>query len=478
VVAVTGTIASDGLTTSTAFAILAASIGVLLAALVHIPFTDGRVSDKLYVIGGVVFFSIAIALSGGLNSAFVIMPIASIFLAAMAGGVGAAAPIAVLSIAGVLLSTWFQEGTTDIEAFIRVPAIYAITAIAFSEVKRALTTETERADDLVMATRAAEGRTERLEATHDLLEDLLKVATSPDVNAVATAQEALRNIGVIVPSAQSTIVAIGGVNLARRGIVRDDEASDVIAIQRTGIELAYLSLWLDDTQLTPSQREAIRTSVTSVGLALENDAMVQRLAGLTIQRERVRLARELHDDIAPSIASVGLAVDMVLMADNLTPDQHRTLDATRTTVTRLVDRIRGRVQDLRADRSTSIVEMAHSLVAEVDAEGPTVVVDLDERTPPRPAIAAEIRAILTEAFRNALHHADATIITIGGRIDKESGTITVSDNGRGFDQSDPSTNRFGLLGMQERAALIGATLVADTSPDSGTTISLSWEERS
>jgi signal transduction histidine kinase len=477
-VAVAGTIASDGLTTATAFAILSASVGVLLAALVHIPFTDGRISDKLYVIGGVVTFSIAIALSGGLDSAFVIMPIASIFLAAMAGGVGSAVPIAVLSVAGVLLSTWVGDSTTNIEAIIRIPAIYAITAIAFSEVKRALTSETERADDLVTATRAAEGRTERLEATHELLEDLLKVATSPDVNAVATAQEALRNIGVIVPSAPSTIVAIGGVNLARRGVVRDDEASDVIAIARTGIELAYLSMWLDGAQLTPSQREAIRSSVASVGLALENDAMVQRLAGLTIQRERVRLARELHDDIAPSIASVGLALDMVLMADNLTADQHRTLDATRSNVTRLVDRIRGRVQDLRADRSTSIVEMAHSLVAEVDAEGPTVVVDLDERTPPRPAIAAEVGAILTEAFRNALHHADATIITIGGRIDKDSGTITVADNGRGFDRTDPSVDRFGFVGMEERTALIGATLTAESSEGSGTSVSLTWEERS
>ncbi len=167
---------------------------------------------------------------------------------------------------------------------------------------------------------------------------------------------------------------------------------------------------------------AIESSVIPVALALENDRMVQQLAGLTIQRERVRLARELHDDIAPTIASVGLALDMVLGGGDLDASQQRTLEATRSTVTRLVDRIRDRVQDFRADRTISIVELAHSLVAEVDAEGPTVVVDLDERTPPRPAIAIEVGALIAEAFRNAMRHAQPTMITISGRIDESSGS--------------------------------------------------------
>ncbi|MGI9666032.1 MAG: sensor histidine kinase, partial [Acidimicrobiia bacterium] len=282
---------------------------------------------------------------------------------------------------------------------------------------------------------------------------------------------------VIVPEAPARIVTVQGVNLAFRGQVPDVEAIHTVPIERGDTRLATLEIWGDTAQFTPSQLSAIESTIAPVGLALDNDAMVQRLAGITIQRERVRLARELHDDVAPSIASVGLALDMVLMTDEVGTDQRRTLEATRSNVTRLVDRIRARVQDLRADRSVSIVEMVHGLVAEVDADGPTVVLELDERTPPRPAIAIEVASLLTEAFRNAITHANPTVITIGGRIDETSGHVLIQDNGTGFEVSNTQDGRYGLLGMQERAALIGATLDVASSPGDGTTVTLDWTER-
>jgi signal transduction histidine kinase len=476
VVAVAGTMATEGLTTATASATLVTAIGVLIAVTVEIPFPRGSQRAIVSIFAAVGLFCVAVGLTGGLTSSFVVMPLASIFLAAIGGGVRAAAPVTIVAVAGVLIAAWAAGDDGTIDAIIRIPAIYTITGIAFSEVQRALTSESERADDLLLATETSRTRRERLEETHDLLEDLLAVATTPDMNAVATAQDALRDIGLVLPSAPTRIVGIGNVNLARRGETPDAAPSDHIAIERADVELARLDLWLDDGALAPSQRAAIESSVIPVALALENDRMVQQLAGLTIQRERVRLARELHDDIAPTIASVGLALDMVLGGGDLDASQQRTLEATRSTVTRLVDRIRDRVQDFRADRTISIVELAHSLVAEVDAEGPTVVVDLDERTPPRPAIAIEVGALIAEAFRNAMRHAQPTMITISGRIDESSGLVAVTDNGVGFDANDPTDGRFGLVGMTERAALIGADLKVESSPGSGTTVRVTWED--
>ena len=394
----------------------------------------------------------------------------------MGGGVRIGAPTAILAIAGVLLAAWISDEPTSAEALIRIPAIYVITALAFSEVQRALLSESARVDDLVFARETSESRRERLEETHELLEDLLRIATSPDVNAVAAAQDALRGVGVVVPDSPGRIVGVGNVNLARKGDPPKDDPSHSFPIASSGIELARLDLWLGDIDITPSQRAAIDHTVSPVALAIENDAMVQQLAGVTIQRERVRLARELHDDIAPSIASVGLALDMVLIGDGLEADQQRTLEATRATVTRLVDRVRARVQDLRADRSVSIVEVAHSLVAEVDADGPTVVVDIDERTPPRPAIAVEVGALITEAFRNSLRHADASVIAIRGKIDEGRGRIEIVDNGVGFDMSKPADDRYGLTGMKERASLIGADLDVSSSTGDGTSVVVAWKE--
>jgi signal transduction histidine kinase len=476
VVAVAGVTATDGLSLDAALATLFASVAVLLSFFVPIPMDRRDTRAYVALIGGVVLETGAMALSGGIGSPFVVMPLATIFLAAIAGGVTTAAPIALLGVGGVLLATWTSGTEAGADALVRIPAIYIITAIAFSEVQRALLSESERAEDLALATSASSHRRARMEETHDLLEDLLAVATSPDINAVAAAQDALRDVGLVIPDATSRILGPGGVVLARRGETPDSAPTDSIPIERSGRHVAQLELWHDGAALTPSQRSAIQSTAASVGLALENDVMVQRLAGLTIQRERVRLARELHDEIAPSIASVGLALDMVMLAGDLSPDQERTLDATRSNVTGLVDRIRDRVQDLRADRSVSVVERAHSLVAEVDIDGPTVVVDIDERTPPRPAIATEVGALMTEAFRNALTHAGASVIRISGRIDDREGVVRVEDNGNGFDHGEPVDGRYGLVGMQERAGLIGATLEVVSREGEGTRVEVAWED--
>ena len=123
----------------------------------------------------------------------------------------------------------------------------------------------------------------------------------------------------------------------------------------------------------------------------------------------------------------------------------------------------------------SVVEHAHSLVAEVDIDGPTVVVDIDERTPPRPAIAVEVGALVTEAFRNALSHADATVIRIAGRIDDRSGQVSVEDNGTGFDLATAPEGRYGLVGMEERAHSSEQPR-RRLGPDSGTRVVVSWED--
>ena len=475
VVAATSAFFSTGITVQAGVAFGLGAIGTAISLTVPIPFDVRALRSYMFIGISIGTYIVAAALTGGLASGYILLPVAAIFLAAVGGGVRAAGPAAVESVLGVIIvgmtSTVVSPG--DI---VRISAIYALTAVAFSEIQRAISTESERSEDLLLATHVAATRSERLTATHDLLEDLVTVATSPDINAVATAHDALRDVGVITPTSSARIIADGDVVLARRGPDASGDPDTTVPIAWQGKQLARLDLWTGNTPLTPAEVDALEVTAAPVGLAIDNDLLLQRIAGLTIQRERVRLARELHDDIAPSIASVGLALDMALMTGDLSDEQTRNLDATRSNVTRLVDTIRMRVQDLRADRSLSIVELAHSLVAEVDADGPTVVIDIDERTPPRPAIAAEVGALVSESFRNAVHHADASMITITGRITEAGGTITVEDNGTGFDAEHEPASRFGLVGMKERANLIGATLEVSTSIGNGTAITMTWEE--
>ena len=474
-VAVVSTLVVSGVTTDTAVAIGISTVGVSIALATPIPFPKGSWLGAAAVAVGIVLYSFAAALTGGLTSSFALLPVASIFLAAIGGSHRYAVPAAALAILGVTLisTTGMSSSLNDV---VRISAIYGLTAIAFSEIQRAIASESERAADILLATKAARSRAERLTATHDLLEDLVTIATSPDINAIATAQDTLRDVAVILPDAPARIVADGDVILARRGTIPQIEPTTTVPISWQGRPLARLELWTGSDDVTSAEAAALDQTLAPVGLAIDNDVMLQRLAGMTIQRERLRLARELHDDIAPSIASVGLALDMILMAGDLTPDQARNLEATRSNITHLVDRVRNRVQDLRADRSSSIVELAHSLVADVDADGPSIVIDIDERTPPRPAVAAEIGALLTESFRNAVSHAEASVVTVTGRITETGGTFTVSDNGTGFTDDGASNRRFGLVGMKERANLIGADLTISSTLEAGTTVTVTWKE--
>jgi signal transduction histidine kinase len=476
VIAAAAELFARGTTTSTLTGIALAGVGMGIGLTLRLPFPDHSWHPAAKVAASIVMFSFAIAATGGIDSTFTLMPVATIFIAAAGGGLLYALPTAIAAIAGVFAAAWLANPVSDPTGFIRIPAIYAITALAFSEVQRAMTTETQRADAVVMASRAAQTRMPRLTATHELLANLVLVAQSPDVNAVTTAVDAIRDIGLIIPDTPSRIVTEDGIVLARRGAVPDHPPARKFAILCSDEQVASLELWDEAQQLGDAEISTIERTLESVGLAIDNDALLQQLAGITIQRERVRLARGLHDDVAPSIAAVGLALDMALMSGDLDGEQTRNLSATRSNVSRLVEQIRQRVQDLRADRSMSVVEMAHSLVAEVDADGPSVIVNIDERIPPRPAIAIELGAFISEAFRNALLHSRATAIWITGRITEHDGFLAVQDNGAGFDHGIRPDGHFGLVGMRERAAVIGATFELETAPGEGTVVSMTWRD--
>lgn len=466
----------NGFTRQTTIAALIAAAGVAAALLARIPLPARPIREIALVAASLFAWSIAVGLDGGIESSYTLMPIATIFLAAIGGGIRAATPTAVVATAGVLLGAAVGDTLTVSGNLIRVPAFYALTAIAFSEAQRAITAQFEITEDVLLAAEVARTRRTSLEATHALLEDLVHVATSPNMNAVATAQDAIRDVNVIYASQASRIVDRTGTVLATRGIALVRDPDLVVPIHVAGGATATLEIWTDRGTPNEDQLTLIREALSPVGLAIENNIMLLEVAGVATQQERVRLARELHDDIAPSVASIGLTLDMLLLTDQLDHEQTRNIEASRENVALLVERIRARVQDLRADRSKSLTEYAHTMVADVDADGPTVSVVIDERTPPRPAIAAEIRAMLKESFRNALNHADASVIEIGGRLDEGGGSLTVKDNGRGFDTDANNHQRFGLVGLRERAALIKADVSIESQIGHGTLITISWRD--
>ena len=72
----------------------------------------------------------------------------------------------------------------------------------------------------------------------------------------------------------------------------------------------------------------------------------------------------------------------------------------------------------------------------------------------------------------------ASVIRIEGRINQGGGLITITDNGVGFDADTEADGRFGLVGIGERAAMINGEVSVESSPETGTLVSITWRNTS
>jgi signal transduction histidine kinase len=106
-------------------------------------------------------------------------------------------------------------------------------------------------------------------------------------------------------------------------------------------------------------------------------------------------------------------------------------------------------------------------------EGPELVIEVDERRPPRPSAAQEVMGIVGEAMRNAFLHSNGKVVRVSGSVDFDQGWVSVADDGHGFDPTQVPNGHYGLVGMKERADRIGARMTVESGPV-GTTISIEW----
>jgi signal transduction histidine kinase len=95
----------------------------------------------------------------------------------------------------------------------------------------------------------------------------------------------------------------------------------------------------------------------------------------------------------------------------------------------------------------------------------------DPGLPAAPALA--VFRIFQETLTNIIRHAKATALEVTARSDSEWFTLRVSDNGQGFDPESLSPSRsLGLLGMRERAEMLGGTIEWSRRSKGGTVVTL------
>ncbi|MBO9625118.1 MAG: sensor histidine kinase [Microbacterium sp.] len=195
------------------------------------------------------------------------------------------------------------------------------------------------------------------------------------------------------------------------------------------------------------------------------------------ERERLRIARELHDVLGHALSQITVQAGVGLHLFDRDPEQARSaLAHVKETSKLALDEVREVLGVLRDGETpltpeTGIGELPR-LVA--GAAGPDLVTMLDDRLdgdlPDRATQLAAYR-IVQEALTNAIRHAGAARIDV--TLDRgPDGTLTVavSDDGRGLTGGEPAAGHRGLLGMQERAALLGGSVRVGARPGGGTEV--------
>ncbi|MBI5652326.1 MAG: sensor histidine kinase [Chloroflexi bacterium] len=196
------------------------------------------------------------------------------------------------------------------------------------------------------------------------------------------------------------------------------------------------------------------------------------------EEERTRIAREIHDEIGTLMTAIKMDLAF-LVRENGSLKSPASLHEEINATTKLVDdaiesvhhiarELRPGVLDhlgLRAALEWQMQEFQERAKIECQFDSNLDELDLDS------ARATAVFRIMQETLTNVARHANATRVTANLRQENHSLVLEVRDNGKGFSDA-PDTNRFGILGMRERAHVFGGEVAIHGSPGQGTIVTV------
>jgi signal transduction histidine kinase len=198
--------------------------------------------------------------------------------------------------------------------------------------------------------------------------------------------------------------------------------------------------------------------------------------------ERRRVARELHDTVAQDLAALRLEVERICarVAD---PEMRRDLEHIEQHAAEVLAQVRRTLFDLRLTvlENLGLVATLQWHLERIEKEQGIrgiLAVSGPEREPPYQTAVALFR-IFQESLQNVVSHARADHVTVTLTFAATQAKLEVEDDGIGFDVdslSGPAAESgrgLGLLGMQERARLVGGQVSTQSEPGEGTTVSVS-----
>jgi two-component system sensor histidine kinase UhpB len=190
------------------------------------------------------------------------------------------------------------------------------------------------------------------------------------------------------------------------------------------------------------------------------------------EAERLRIARELHDEVGQTLTAVALRAERAV---GELPAQTQALEEIVDTVHRSLDDVRRIARELRPEAldDLGLVDALISLCLRMERQSARRVLrELQGGLPPlSPEVELVIYRVAQEALTNSFRHAEASVVRVALSRSGEHVVLSVTDDGRGLPSPLP-TNVNGLAGMRERAILIAGRLEIDSPPGAGVEVRL------
>jgi len=248
--------------------------------------------------------------------------------------------------------------------------------------------------------------------------------------------------------------------------------------------LTSLPIVLVDHPLAPRSAVAIFAIpvILALALAVIRDRLFQvdllatsrRRIVAAREEERLRLRRDLHDGLGPTLAALGLKVDRARAEAATDPAAvGPLLDEIRSDLRGALAQIRGLARELRPPGldALGLVDALRQQLATIGGpDGPVVEVIATDLGILPPAVEVAAYRIVIEAVTNTVRHAGATLCRVDLARERHALLIVVTDDGGGI---GPGPVGVGTRSMYERAAEVGGELLVAPGPDGGTIVTAS-----
>jgi two-component system sensor histidine kinase UhpB len=189
--------------------------------------------------------------------------------------------------------------------------------------------------------------------------------------------------------------------------------------------------------------------------------------------ERLRIARELHDQIGQTLTALTIQAERAVEMPD--PVDRTLLRQIAGTALQGLDEARSIGRELRPEAlddlglANALIVLCRRMASQSDIR---IAAHFDgDMTDFAPEVELVIYRIAQEAITNAVRHADAATVEVTLRFDDATATLTVIDNGRGLPAA-PTADTAGIAGMRERADLIDGTFSIASPATGGTEVQL------